>query len=85
MTKKVLVTNVEEIKYVKVACNCGAMFEVPIKPNLPPKECFSCGNDLDWQSINRFIKGVEQIRQAVEDGNFQAFIETEEDESALKG
>jgi len=85
MTKKILVTNVGEIKAVKIECNCGAKFEVPIKPGLPPKECFSCGKELDWQAINRFIKGVAEISQAVEDGKFQAFIETEEDASSPKG
>jgi len=85
MTKKVYVTDLKEISYVKIACICGAKFEVPIESRLPPQECFACGKALDWQPVNRFIKGVAEIRQAVKDGKFQAFIETVEDDSAEKG
>ena len=76
MTKTVYVTDVKEIEFVKIICSCGAQLSVPIEAKLPPKECFSCGKDLDWHPINRFIKGISELKQAVLDGKYEACIET---------
>jgi len=78
MTKTIFSTNIAEIKTVKIICSCGAKFDIPIEARTPPETCFACGKKLDWQPINRFIKGLSELKQAVLDGKYDACIETEE-------
>jgi hypothetical protein len=78
MTKTVLVTNLAEIKGIKISCKCGAQWVVPVGDIVPPKMCFGCGKEIQWQAINRAIKGIAAISEASKHSEFVAEIETEQ-------
>jgi hypothetical protein len=77
MTKTVSVTNLTEIKGVKISCKCGAQWVVPVGDIIPPKTCFSCGKEMQWQAINRATKGIAAINEASKHSEFIAEIETD--------
>ena len=78
MTKQVYITDIKEIKGVKISCSCGAKIEVPIGVNFTIDKCFSCRKALDYFAINRFVMAIAEIQQGIKDSKYQVCFETEE-------
>jgi DNA-directed RNA polymerase subunit N (RpoN/RPB10) len=51
---------------------------VPVGDTIPPRICFSCGKEIQWQEINRATKGIAAINEASQHSEFVADIETEQ-------
>ncbi len=77
MTKTIFVTDLTEVMGIKIVCECGAQWTIPIDGQ-PPKSCFSCNKEMPWKEINRAVKGIQAISQSSKDHAFGAFIETEQ-------
>ena len=81
MTKTVLITDLSEVKSIKISCNCGAQWLIPIGNTLSPKQCFKCGRNLQYIAINQAVAGIAAISEASKQSEFTAEIETEEEKT----
>ena len=79
MTKTILVTDLKEVKGIKIVCNkCGAYWFIPIGTNPPPK-CISCDNKMPDGSIKNALEQVSILINMMNEFDFKAYIETEEE------
>ena len=81
MTKTIFVTDLSEVKSIKISCNCGAQWFIPIGDIVSPKQCFKCGKNLQHIAINQAIAGIAAISKASKQSEFTAEIETEEEKT----
>ena len=87
MTKTVFVTNLKEIKFIRVSCeNCGYAMQLPLKipGGLNIHACPSCDKQLllTDESISAFLSSLKSLQDNLKkDQNFSNTcieIETEE-------
>lgn len=81
MTKTIFVTDLSEVKSVKISCNCGAQWFIPVGNTSSPKQCFKCGKELPYLAIKQVIAGIATISEASKQSDFIAEIETEEEKT----
>jgi len=86
MTKTVLVTNLNEIKYIKVSCkSCGYAMQLPLKVpgSINVLNCPSCDESLpiSHDEVRGFLSSLKSLQDSMKNKNFsntQIEIETEE-------
>ena len=85
MTKTVLITNLKEVKQLKVSCeNCGYAMLLPVKKWIEPKihQCPACSGRFPVEDIKDFACSLKSLQSNLEnDKNFSGIkveIETEE-------
>jgi hypothetical protein len=85
MTKTVLITNLNEIKFVKVSCkHCGYAMQLPVKTWIEPNVqlCPVCKSRFPVEKVKKFALAIGSLQDnLVDDENLSDFkveIETEE-------
>lgn len=82
MTKTILVTNLQEVKGLKIVCSkCGAYWFVPIGTTDPPHKCISCDNKMPNDSIKNALEQVSILINMMNEFDFNTYIETEEEKN----
>jgi hypothetical protein len=80
MTKTILVTNLKEIKGIKIVCTkCDAYWFIPLGATDPPHQCISCTNNMPKDSIKNALEQVANLINMMGEFDFKAYIETEEE------
>ena len=80
MTKKILETNLKEVKGIKIVCSkCGAYWFVPLKKINPPLQCISCPNKMPKDEIWQAMEYLSRFIDSMDKFDFNAYIETEEE------
>ena len=51
MTKTVYITELKEIKGLKVVCKCGSTWYLPSTASNPPEQCISCKAQIPGREI----------------------------------
>jgi hypothetical protein len=78
MTKNIFVTNLKEVKGIKVICKkCNSFFMVPIGKINPPNMCVICRKDLNGDYIAKALETIKTLVSNCEREGFEAVIETE--------
>jgi len=79
MTKSILVTNLNEIKSLKVCCkNCKASWSIPFTSGpLEEEKCISCGEDVPYKNIYTLGQKINELKKHCKSCDFEIFIETE--------
>lgn len=94
MTKTVCVTDLREIKGLKVVClSCGASFSFPVGRKNIPERCICCNRDIPSTGVGRILAeidtvvrqatspayGLDKDRSGVVPPGFVVYIETEKE------
>jgi len=84
MTKTVLITNLNEIKFIKVSCQkCGFLIQFPIdKGYQKVKQCINCEIPIPANQIQVLMEAIKSLQAAtLKNGDFAGItieFETEE-------
>jgi len=79
MTKKILETNLKEVKGIKIVCSkCGAYWFVPLK-GLVPDQCISCKASMPDKTIFEAVEYLSRLINSTKEFDFNAYIEIEEE------
>ena len=79
MTKTILVTDLKEVKGLKIVCTkCGAYWFVRLSATEPPHKCISCDNKMPKDSIKNVLEQLSILINMMNEFDFNAYIETEE-------
>jgi hypothetical protein len=79
MTKTIFVTNLQEVKGIKIVCNkCGADFTAPINSGKLPDTCIMCRNVFESSYLSETLLAIQKLSLYCKNSNFEAVIETEE-------
>lgn len=78
MTKTILITNLKEVKGIKIVCRkCGAYWFVPLEGGNPPEQCHNCNNEVPAKSIWKVAQALGALIAVSGEFEFDAFVETE--------
>jgi hypothetical protein len=77
MPKTIYITEINEIKGIKIICSCGAQWFIPLDSKGCPLNCFSCQKQLPYHDIDRFLKAFNSMIQVSKDTNLKIIFETE--------
>lgn len=78
MTKNIFITNLNEIKGIKVICKeCGANWFTPSMSNNIPEECISCKVKIPGKEIWKLANKINELVTLSKNGNFEIVFETE--------
>lgn len=87
MTKTVFVTNINEIKHLKVTCkSCGYAMQLPINSPFSGnvQVCPTCNAKYSLEDIKKFVNSIKALRETLRANenysNLIIEIETEEKE-----
>jgi len=79
MTKTILVTDLSEVKGIKIVCKkCDAYWFVPIGGD-PPHKCISCDNTMPNASIKNVLEQISILINMMNEFDFNTYIETEDE------
>jgi len=79
MIKTILVTDLSEIKGIKIICSeCGANFTAPINSGRLPDKCIMCKNIFESSYLSDVLLAIQKLSLFCKNSNFEAVIETEE-------
>lgn len=87
MTKTILVTNLIEIKLIKISCKqCGYAMHLPLKvpDEIVYHKCPSCHEDLpiSHKEIGLFLRSLRSLKYVMKNNNFSnTLIEIETTEN----
>lgn len=88
MTKTIFVTNLNEIKVIKISCkHCGYAMHLPLKipDEIVVHKCPSCHEDLpiSHKEIGSFLRSLRSLLDVMKNNNFSnTLIEIETEEKA---
>ncbi len=80
MTKTIFVTDLMEVKELKIVCGkCGAYWSLPVGKENPPEQCPYCRTDVPSGEILNVAQALSRLQSAAKapSYNFGAFFETE--------
>lgn len=81
MTKNIFITNLKEVKGIKIICKeCSSFFMAPIGgKGKPPNMCVMCKKDLNGDYIASVLETIRTLTSYCDREGFEAVIETEEE------
>jgi hypothetical protein len=80
MTKNVFVTNLKEVRGIKVICKkCNAYFMAPIGAGVPPGMCVMCKQEFFTNYLTNALDAIKDLVLYCKEAGFEVVIETEDE------
>ncbi|MCK4604959.1 MAG: hypothetical protein KAU41_09775 [Deltaproteobacteria bacterium] len=78
MTKNIFITDLDEIKGIKVQCEkCNSSWYIPINNVLPPDKCIGCGEAIPGSKIAATMEKIKELQILSSSSKFKITIETD--------